>query len=388
MAQRAEFWTRDLTSMLALPDPAIQVVSVPAAQPKAGAEGIDSIGAAARTLNVRYLLEGQIRRSQDVTLISLRLKNGATGEEVWSETISFKDTDPTSEQMQAMRAAVRHLAHSLNEVEIRRVMGQPLGDATAMDYVLRARALTTAEAGTLQKVREGQRLYEEALRRDPNLVPALLGLTDALSAEIDNDAHIDHDRVVRRMDELTSMAVNLNGAHPKTWATRDYVLSYLGQWDAALEASAKAIRLDPYSSGRLSHRAWMLVIAGGRPAEALALIEQAIAMDPPGDFVEVRNACEVHLLLGQYEQAIARCEKAKGLSDFEDWWVDLFLAAAYAHHGDTTKAAAAKAEVLRLVPGYTIATLKSNGYSVNPDYIHLAEEHFYSGLRKAGFAER
>ena len=180
------------------------------------------------------------------------------------------------------------------------------------------------------------------------------------------------------------MAVNLNGAHPETWGTRDFVLSYLGQWEAALEASAKAIRLDPYSSGRLSHRAWMLMIAGGRPAEALALIEQAIAMDPPGDFVEVRNACEVHLLLGQYEQAIARCEKAKGLSDFEDWWVDLFLAAAYAHHGDTTKAAAAKAEVLRLVPGYTIATLKSNGYSVNPITFALPKSTFIPAFARRG----
>jgi hypothetical protein len=31
---------------------------------------------------------------------------------------------------------------------------------------------------------------------------------------------------------------------------------------------------------------------------------------------------------------------------FEDWWVALFLAAAYAQRGDTAKAAAAKAEVL------------------------------------------
>ena len=112
-------------------------------------------------------------------------------------------------------------------------------------------------------------MYEEALRRDPNLVPALIGLTDTLGAEIDNDAHIDHDRAVRRMDELTSMAVNLNGAHPSTWANRAWVLSYLGQWDAALEASAKAVRLDPYSGRRMSNRAWVLANAGGRPAEAL-----------------------------------------------------------------------------------------------------------------------
>ena len=52
------------------------------------------------------------------------------------------------------------------------------------------------------------------------------------------------------------------------------------------------------------------------------------------------------------------------------------------------KAAAAKTEVLRHVPGYTIAMLKSRGYSLNPDYMELAEKHWYSGLRKAGIPEK
>jgi adenylate cyclase len=354
----------------------------PARQTKAES----AVGAAARTLDVGYLLEGDVRHREDATLINLRLMNGVTGEQVWNETVFLAESDATRDQMRALRAAVQHLRSSLNKVEIRRVIAQPLGDGSAMDYVLRARAVTTTEAGTLQKAREAHRLYEEALGRDPNLVTALLGLALALGAEIDNDAHIDRDRVVRRMDEVTSMAVNLNGAHPATWEARAWVLMYLGQWDASLEANAKATRLDPENSWLMSERAWLMSMSG-RPAEALALIERAIALDPPGDFAEFRMACEAHLLLGQYEQAIAACEKAKGLS-VEDWWVDLFLAAAYADHGDTARAAASKAEVLRLVPGYTIARLKSNGYTVNPDYIRLAEEHFYSGLRKAGLPER
>jgi tetratricopeptide (TPR) repeat protein len=254
-----------------------------------------------------------------------------------------------------------------------------------MDYVFRASSVSQGgEAGTLQRTREAQRLYEEALRRDPNLVPALLGLGWELSSEIDNNPQVDHDRVVRRWDELTTLAVKLNPNHPDTWAQRGPILSYLGQWNAALEASEKKGRLDPY--GGVVGRAWVLTNAVARPAEALTLIEQSIAEDPPGGWGEMRDACEAHLLLGQYEQVIARCEKAKGLRS-DDWWVDLFLAAAYAHHGDMAKAAAAKAEVLRLVPGYSITRLKANGYSLNPDFIRLAEEHFYSGLRKAGLPE-
>ena len=67
--------------------------------------------------------------------------------------------------------------------------------------------------------------------------------------------------------------------------------------------------------------------------------------------------------------------------------VELFLAAAYAHLGDVRGAAAARSEVLRIVPGYSIAVHKAKGYSANPEYLRLVEEHLYSGMRKAGFAE-
>jgi len=43
--------------------------------------------------------------------------------------------------------------------------------------------------------------------------------------------------------------------------------------------------------------------------------------------------------------------------------------------------------VLRAVPGYSIAVHKSKGYSTHPEYIRLAAEHLYAGMRKAGFSE-
>jgi len=44
------------------------------------------------------------------------------------------------------------------------------------------------------------------------------------------------------------------------------------------------------------------------------------------------------------------------------WWIHVPLAAAYANNGDMEKAAAAKAEVLRSVPGYTISRVRANRY--------------------------
>jgi len=152
---------------------------------------------------------------------------------------------------------------------------------------------------------------------------------------------------------------------------------------AALKAHRREL-IDPKIAEYGGHRAWLMNMSG-KPGEALVLVDRAFKMDPRDTGLQMRVACEAHLLLAQYEQAIATCEKSAGLTD--RYMVHLFLAAAYAHQGDMAKAETEKAEALRRAPGYTIATLKSTRYSVNPEYMKLAEAHWYAGLRKAGIPE-
>ena len=125
----------------------------------------------------------------------------------------------------------------------------------------------------------------------------------------------------------------------------------------------------------------------GKPGEALALVAKAISLDPPGSGWTIRVGCEAHLLAGQYDQAIAECEKAAGRtgSDFD---IAYFLAAAYGHKGLTEKAADQRSKILKRSPGFTIAQSRAKRYSVHPDYVLLAELHWSAGLRKAGIPEQ
>ena len=186
------------------------------------------------------------------------------------------------------------------------------------------------------------------------------------------------------MDESTGRAIILDPSDPVAWQMRSFALVYLGRWDAALEASAMRIKLDPNDPDSYVIRAWVMTMTG-RPDEAVKLVERALAMNTPNIGWTLRIACEAHLLAGQAEQAIATCEKATGTSIY--WYTHLSLAAAYANHGDMDKAAAAKAEMLRTVPGYTISQLRAKRYSDHPEYVKLAEEYWYAGLRKAGIPE-
>jgi len=110
-------------------------------------------------------------------------------------------------------------------------------------------------------------------------------------------------------------------------------------------------------------------------------------MDPGTPWWTIRAGCEAHLLLGQYQEAITTCERAAGRSG-EEYDIAYFLAAAYAQTGALSRAREEAAKILRRSPGFTITALRAKRYSTNPDYVRLAEEHWYSGLRKAGIPEK
>jgi adenylate cyclase len=379
-ARQAESITRELTGMLARSATIIRVIPVPASQAKAAR---DDLPAAARALNVLYLADGEVQLDGDTTRIGLRLVNGATGEQVWSEAVALNATETPAERWRGLHAVAWHLSRALISVELRRIASQPPDETSPMGYVMRALTLERTGGEALPIARDCETLLEEALRLDPNLVPALVILTRFLIQQIDYDNQVDRERIVRRIDDLTGKAVRLNDTQPASWVLRSVALMFMGRFDAAMEASARALRLEPFSSGLLLHHAALTTLIG-RPADAMTLIEQALAQDPQVDVFSIVG--EANLLLGNYEAAVASCEKARALSN-DNLMVELVLAAAYGHLGDTRNAAEARAQLLRAVPGYSIAIHRSKGYSTNPEYLRAVEDQLYAGMRKAGFAE-
>ncbi len=379
-ARPAESITRELTAMLARSATIIRVIPVPVSQAKAAR---DDLPAAARALNVQYLADGEVQLDGDTTRIGLRLVNGTTGEQVWSESVALNAMVTPAERWRGLHAVVWHLSRALISVELRRIAAQPPDETSPMGYVMRALALERTGGEALPIARECERLLEEALRLDPNLVPALVILTRFLIQQVDYDNHVDRERIVRRIDDLTGKAVRLNDTQPASWVLRSVALMFMGRFNAAVEASARALRLEPFSSGLLLHHASLTTLSG-RPADAMTLIEQALAQDPQVDVFSLVG--EANLLLGNYDAAVASCEKARALSN-DSLTVELVLAAAYGHLGDTRNAAEARAQLLRAVPGYSIAVHRSKGYSANPEYLRAVEDQLYAGMRKAGFAE-
>jgi len=337
-----------------------------------------------RRFNVRYVLEGDVLRGGEGNTVNLRLVDAVTGGQVWSERDTLRDSDVAVESSVMLRNLTARLRTVLVGAETQRVMAQPMSSLSAPELVLRAQALSNKDQ-SLAGFIEARKLVDRALRLDPDLVPALILSAALINNEGDVDPNQDRDRIAREQDQLTARAVLLDPTDPSAWDWRGVALGYLGRWDAALEANSMAIKLEPYEPRWYADRAWVMIHMA-RPAEALALVDKVLALDPANVGYPMLMACEAHLLAGQAERAVATCEKATGL--YGSWDVNLYLAAAYANHGELAKASAAKAQALRTVPGYTITQLRAKRYSDNPEYLKLVEKYFYEGLRKAGFPER
>jgi adenylate cyclase len=337
-----------------------------------------------RPSNARYRVEGNVRSGKDGNIVNLRLVDTATASEVWSRRFDLPDLDGSFEASRRLRILVQQLAEAVTGAETRRILPLPLEKLNATELVLRGFA-ALQDSAKLENVKEAQKLFDAALRLDPNSVFALRAASTGWDYLNDVDPHADRERRAHEMDALTLRAVNLDPGDPGAWDDRSQALAYAGRWTAAVEAIDLAIRLDPYKAWLPAHKAWLMTMTG-RPVDALPLTDYATTLDPAIAGYALRYACEAYMLLGRNDDAVASCEKAAGTNS--DWFVTSFLAAAYANRGDIDKAVAAKNEMLRTVPGYTITQLRAKHYSDVPEYVKMAEDTWYAGLRKAGIPEK
>jgi adenylate cyclase len=350
-----------------------------------GANAAATIREAARQAGARYVVEGDLQAAAPQRLLSLRLIETARGTQVWSGQSELPEAAGTVQSHAAIRKVVGRLAFAVGTAEVGRVLPKPLGQLDAMERVVRAFGILT-QGQSLAIANEARELLEAALRLEPTLLPGLWMMSWPLDMAFALDPHPDRDRLVREMDEYSVRAVTLDPDIWLGWAARSTALLLLGRWTASLEASERQIKLDLYNASSYSQRAWLLIMMG-QPADALPLLEHAVALDRSPSGETLLYECQAQLLLGVADKAVATCERASGL-DPNDFMPHAFLAAAHANKGDIKQAQAALQVVLRALPGCTIAQLHAKRYSDHPEYKRLAETYWYAGLRRAGLPEQ
>ena len=337
--------------------------------------------ALAREANVRYIVAGELRGAGDDIAVTARLIDATTAKQLASERRAIARARVVEDHELLVARVTAATRLMFQNAEGRRLAAEPLVATDAQSLVARANAIFTEE--DLASTRAARRLYEQARERDPALVAAWVGHMWTLESEHFYDFAAGRDvRVLAEMDRDSRQAIALDDRDPRAWNARAGALWLQWQWQAAFEANDRSLALDPT---RFSLQRSLLYIATGRSAEALQVIAKRNAMLGAPGSDSLFLACHAHVHLGRYEEAIEECERA--VVDSNDYWVYLDLTAAYAQTGDMVRAVAAKTQLMRRVPDFTIARFEGKQFSNNPRWVQEIRTNFIAGLRKAGVPE-
>lgn len=298
----------------------------------------------ARDLDVRYVVEGSIRRSGDRIHVNAKLIDTATGDHLVAKEFDRRASDVFAVEDELVRDVVEALRVRPTASERDRLVRLPTANLEAYDYYLRGeQAERTGLFG------DALQLYAKATTLDPSFADAYAA--DARTA-VNIWRHVDDDVLQgpvarKRAYEKAGRALELNPESSRPYAILAILQVVDRRYEEALASAERAVALGP--SDAEAHAALSLVLTfSGRHADAVAAIETAQQFNPSLTVSERQVAGMAFLLHGDYARAIEMLERARAETRRPDG-IYVLLAAAYARAGRLNEARDAVADARSLV---------------------------------------
>jgi TolB-like protein/class 3 adenylate cyclase/Tfp pilus assembly protein PilF len=341
-----------------------------------------------RECNVRYLLEGSIRREGTRVQVNAQLIDSATGAHLWADRFENEIADVLDLQEAVTGRIASSLDIQLVRAENRR-SGAPPAGAAAIELRFRAMGLYI-DGVTPEHTLAARGLLEEAVRLDPQSAEAWAWLADLLASDYLNRWNNAGPEQLRQAEDAVGRALALDNSLALAHFVAGYVYRAKGQNREALDSFTLAIKLNPNFSRAYAQKGAEL-INNGRPKEALPLVDKAVQLSPrdPSIGVFYWILGRAHFFAEQYPDAIKWLERSV-VARPNLWYNRLYLVGAYILNNDKPAAAKALEEFNGRFtnPRFTLATVKSYeraNPNSNPVMVR-GRERFHQALIEAGMA--
>ena len=255
-------------------------------------------------LNVRYVLEGSIRKTGNKLRITAQLIDAANDAHLWAEKFNGVVDDVFDIQEKVSHAIVDSLRLELTPQERERLVVKSTVDPEAHELYLAGRYhLNGVTPSELTKAIE---LFEGATRKDPSYALAYAGLACAYNymgfmGGVAGDVYPKAKQAATRALEIDE---TLAEAHSVLGYTATF---YDWDWATADREIERAIALNPnYAEGNL-HYSWYLA-SQDRLEESRAAIVRASELDPLSHVIQ-SNMGNYYQLKHDYDGALAQTRR-------------------------------------------------------------------------------
>jgi class 3 adenylate cyclase/TolB-like protein len=330
-----------------------------------------------RTLDVRYLVEGSIRKSGDKLRVSVEVTEAATGFHLWSDVYNAELKDVFTVQDEITQRIVGAAAVKLTRLERDRVLRKPTANLAAYEYVLRGRENLISPTRAAND--EALAQFQHAIDLDPNYAAAYaaLGWTH-YEAAVSGWTEFPDDEI-KQAEGLTQKALALDPATTNAYRLLARIDVFRRDYDRALAQIDRALALNPSDAENFAERGWILLWSN-KPAEAVPWLEGTLRLDG-ANIPAVANLGIAKYFLGQYEEAVAALDRALARSPGRVIQLNArpVLAAAYARLERQQDAERERAIIARLAPFFDAERFAAQFGTAD------ARRDMLEGLKAAGF---
>jgi TolB-like protein/class 3 adenylate cyclase len=335
-----------------------------------------------KDLDVRYVLEGSVRKAGSRVRISAQLIDTSSGRHIWAENYDRELDDVFALQDDVARQISACLAPEIERAEWRGLSEAQKPNLGSWDQYLRglSRMHEYSRNGNIQ----AKEHFQKAIETEPNFASAHAALAYVIYHDI-NDGYVEsREEAMRDAERHARKAITLDDQDSFGHCVLGRIYSIQAQFEDAITESRAAIKLNP-SFALAYHSLGYALLFSGETEESIPLFEVAEKLSPHDHnvwaFLSIRAIAFSQLRDHDVAVKLAREAVRKPHAKF---WAGVNLLSALGHTDKKAEAQETLKELLRQRPDFGVSFVKqSMAYYRDP----VRFGHYLDGLRNAGLPE-
>ncbi|WP_170393424.1 tetratricopeptide repeat protein [Ruegeria arenilitoris] len=257
-------------------------------------------------LNVRYVLEGSVRRQGDRLRITAQLIDVASEGHIWAARFDRGVSDVFDVQDEVTAQIVSALEVALTDAEEVRLGHRNTSSVEAHDLYLRGqeRFWHLDAAG----VTEAIALFQAAIDTDPDYAEAYAWKARALTFAFLSGINSSKRETIDRAVDHANKAIKIDERLPMAYANLAWALRWHRELSEAQKTVETAITLEPSFADALLWKS-MILSAASDGEGALNAINRAIELNPNYSVTYTLALGRAYFALGDYETALANFQR-------------------------------------------------------------------------------
>ena len=275
-------------------------------------------GEIAKEVNVRYVLEGSVRKAGNNLRIIAQLIDSLTDTHLWAEKYNGTLDDVFDIQEKVSQSIAKALKIKLRVQETDRIKERPINNVLAYDCYIRA--YYEVMSFSLERLKLAVNLLQKGLDIVGENAPIYAGLAWVYTQYA--NLGIDQEENLKYAEEWVTKAIKLNPESPEANTVLGFIyLTFKGEPHKAIHYFQKANSIKPDDPNILVNLAWGCITIG-KIDYAKSLLDRAIKIDPINPNFHFMIECAL-FFNGQFDLALNPildiCNLSPNLSMMQYW---------------------------------------------------------------------